>query len=72
MWPSTPEPWDVALHKPYLKVLYNSYAALLMDNLIDCNEKLVTHQNQFNQTNPGGKTAPPLPNFGPPTENVNS
>ena len=28
------EPQDVALHKPYLKVLYNMYALLLMDLMI--------------------------------------
>ena len=29
------EPQDVAQHKPYLKVLYNMYALLLMDNSMD-------------------------------------
>ena len=29
------EPQDIAHHKPYLKVLYNKYAYLLMDNSMD-------------------------------------
>ena len=29
------EPQDTAHHKPYLKVLYNNYAYLLMDNSVD-------------------------------------
>ena len=29
------EPWDIARHKSYLKVLYNTYTFLLLDNLMD-------------------------------------
>ena len=29
------QPQDTATHKPYLKVLYNNYAYLLMDNSVD-------------------------------------
>ena len=51
------EPWDVAQHKPYLKVLYNMYVLLVMDNLMDSSnmatlsmeprKQIITLQNNY-------------------------
>ena len=51
------EPRDVAQHKPYLKVLYNMYVLLVMDNFMDSSnmamlsmeprKQIITFQNNY-------------------------